>query len=147
MTITLYSITDDYRKLQKTVGTPLATLTGDLHERVSDIQLVVRVPGSAALSVGAANYAYIDTLGKYYFREQFEIENNTLLIHLKEDVRMNFATQILATECTVARLEDEKKANAYLLDPDYQAKAYKKYVQRNFPNSINDFSFILMTVG
>ena len=115
MTITLYNTTDDYRKLQKTVGTPLATLTGDLHERVSDIQLVVRVPGSAALSVGAANYAYIDTLGKYYFREEFE--------------------------------EEEKKANAYLLDPDYQAKAYKKHVQRNFPVTLNDFSYILMTVG
>lgn len=147
MNIILYTIQDDYRKLQKTVGTALATLTGDLHEKVSDTQLVVRVPGSAAASVGAANYAFIDTLGKYYFREQFEIENNTLLIHLKEDVRMNFATQILATECTVARVEDEKKANAYLLDPDYQAKAYKKHVQRNFPVTMNDFSFILMTVG
>lgn len=147
MNISLYAIQDDRRKLQKTVGTPLTTLTGDLHERVSDVQLVVRVPGSVATSVGAANYAYIDTLGKYYFREQFEIENNTLLIHLKEDVRMNFATQILATECTVARVEDETKANAYLLDPDYQAKAYKKHVQRNFPVTMNDFSFILMTVG
>lgn len=147
MNITLYAIQDDYRKLQKTVGTALVTLTGDLHEKVSDVQLVVRVPGSAAASVGAANYAFIDTLGKYYFREQFEIENNTLLIHLKEDVRMNFATQILATECTVARLENEKKANAYLLDENYQAKAYKKHVQRNFPNSIDNFSFILMTVG
>lgn len=147
MNISLYAIQDDRRKLQKTVGTPLATLTGDLHERVSDVQLVVRVPGSAAASVGAANYAFIDTLGKYYFREEFEIENNTLLIHLREDVRMNFAAQILATECTVSRVEDEKKANAYLLDADYQAKAYKKHVQRNFPNSMNDFSFILMTVG
>ena len=147
MNISLYTIQDDYRKLQKTVGTALTTLSGDLHEKVSDVQLVVRVPGSAAASVGAANYAYIDTLGKYYFREEFEIENNTLLIHLKEDVRMNFATQILATECTVARLENEKKANAYLLDANYQAKAYKKHVQRNFPNSIDNFSFILMTVG
>lgn len=147
MNISLYTIQDDYRKLQKTVGTALATLTGDLHEKVSDVQLVVRVPGLAAASVGAANYAYIDTLGKYYFREEFEIENNTLLIHLKEDVRMNFATQILATECTVARVENEKKANSYLLDANYQAKAYKKHVQRNFPNSIDNFSFILMTVG
>lgn len=147
MNVILYMIQDDYRKLQKTTGAALATLTGELHEKVSDTELSIRLPGSAAVSVGACNYVFIDTLGKYYFRRQFEIENNTVIIHLKEDVRMNFATPILNLTCTVSRLQDESKANAYLLDPDYQAKAYKKHVQRNFPNSLDDFSFILMTVG
>lgn len=145
MVITLYSTTDDYRKLQKTVGTALATLTGDLHEKVSDVQLVVRVPGSAANSVGAANYAYIDTLGKYYFREGFEIENNTLLIHLKEDVRMNFATQILATTATVNR--SASNWQGFLYDQGYQVLAYKTAAIRNFPTAIDDDTMILTTVG
>lgn len=145
MNISLYTIQDDYRKLQKTVGTALATLTGDLHEKVSDVQLVVRVPGSAVASVGAANYAYIDTLGKYYFREEFEIENNTLLIHLKEDVRMNFAVQILATSATVNR--SASNWQGFLYDQGYQVLAYKTAAIRNFPNAIDDDTMILTTVG
>ena len=145
MNISLYTIQDDYRKLQKTVGTALATLTGDLHEKVSDTQLVVRVPGSAAASVGAANYAYIDTLGKYYFREEFEIENNTLLIHLKEDVRMNFSTQILATSATVNR--SASNWQGFLYDQGYQVLAYKTAAIRNYPNAIDDDTMILTTVG
>lgn len=145
MNISLYTIQDDYRKLQKTVGTALTTLTGDLHEKVSDVQLVVRVPGSAAASVGAANYAFIDTLGKYYFREEFEIENNTLLIHLKEDVRMNFAAQILATTATVNR--SASNWQGFLYDQGYQVLAYKTAAIRNFPNAIDDDTMILTTVG
>lgn len=147
MTITFYRSADDYRTVNKNLGAALGTASGVLHERVSDLQFTVRVPSQYFNYITQANIVMVDTFQKYYFLESYEVQHDCVFINLVEDVRMSYATQIRAMECTVARLEDEKKANAYLLDPDYQAKAYKKHVQRNFPNSINDFSFILMTVG
>lgn len=147
MTITFYRTADDYRKVDKVLGAPLGTAIGELHERVNDLQFTVRVPSQYFNYITQANIVMVDTFQKYYFLESYEIQNDCVYINLVEDVRMSYATQIKAMECTVSRLEDERKANAYLLDPQYQAKAYKKRVQRNFPVTINDFSFILMTVG
>lgn len=147
MVITFYRTMDDYRVLNKTLGTALGSAAGVLHERVSVTQLSIKVPSSFFNYITQSNYVMIDTFQKYYFLNTYEIENDCVIINLKEDVRMSFATQIRGITATVSRVEDPTKANAYLLDNQYQAKAYKKYVHRTFPNSFEDFSYILMTVG
>lgn len=147
MTLTFYSITDDFRKLDKTVGTSTGSSTGELHERVNDLQFTVRLPGTMATIAGGANYCYVDLFGKYYFVRSLEVENNTVYVTLYEDVRMNFATQIKAMPATITRTANERKADAYLLDNKYIAKAYRQITTKDFPNELTDFSFILMTVG
>lgn len=145
MTLTFYAIQDDYRKLNKTLGTSTGSSTGDLHERVNDLQFTVRIPGSMATVAGGANYCYVDLFGKYYFVEGIDIENNTVYVNLKEDVRMNFATQIQNLHCTVDR--SASLFQGYLYDAGYQLLAYKRAAIRNFPVGVESDVMILTTVG
>lgn len=147
MTITFYNVVDDPRVVNKALGAAVGSATGVLHERVNSLSMTIRVPSAYFNYITQSNYAMIDTFQKYYYLESYDIQNDCVYINLREDVLKSFATQIGAMVCTVARTENERKADAYLIDPEYKAKAYKKYVQRNFPNSIEDFSYILITVG
>lgn len=147
MDINFYTITGDPRKVTKTLGTALATASGVLHERVNSLRMTVQIPSTFFNTVVQSNYVGIDTTGRHYFLESYDIRNDCILINLKQDVLMNFDTQIRGLHCTVARIQNEKMANGYLIDPEYKALAYKKIVTRNFPVELNDFSYILMTVG
>lgn len=109
--------------------------------------MTVQIPSTFFNTVVLANYVGIDTTGRHYFLESYDIRNDCILINLKQDVLMNFDSQIRGLHCTVARIQNEKLANGYLIDPEYKALAYKKIVTRNFPVELNDFSYILMTVG
>lgn len=147
MNINFYTITGDPRKVTKTLGTALATAAGVLHERVNSLRMTVQIPSTFFNYVVLANYVGIDTTGRHYFLESYDIRNDCILINLKQDVLYNFDAQIRGLHCTVARIQNEKLANGYLIDPEYKALAYKKIVTRNFPVELNDFSYILMTVG
>lgn len=147
MVVTFYNTPSDPRVVSKSLGTSTGSATGVLHEKVNSINMTVRLPGTCYNIVTQSNYVMLDLTQKYYFIESYEVQNDCCFIVLKEDVLMSYATQIQALRCTVARTENETKANAYLIDQQYKAKAYKKYVQRLFPNSIETWSYILMTVG
>lgn len=147
MNINFYSITGDPKKVTKTLGSVLGTATGVLHERINSLSMVIRVPSTFFNIIVLSNYVGIDTTGKHYFLESYDIQNDCVLINLKQDVLMNYSTQIRGLTCTVARIENEELANGYLVDPEYKALSYKKVVTRNFPVELNDFSYILMTVG
>lgn len=147
MTITFYNTPSDPRKVEKVLRTSTGSAIGVLHERVNSISMVVRLPGTCYNIVTQSNYVMLDLTQKYYFIEGYDVQNDCCYINLREDVLMSYKTQIEALRCTVARTESETRANAYLIDPQYKAKAYKKYVQRLFPNSVENWSYILMTVG
>lgn len=145
MVITFYRTTDDYRKLDKTLGTALGTATGQLHERVSDTQLTIKLPSSVFNIVTQSNYVMIDLFQKYYFLGPYEVENNCVLITLKEDVRMSFSTQIKNVVTTVTR--NAYQANGYIKDANYNALAYEGIQYKAFPKALDDTSCILTTVG
>lgn len=145
MVITFYNTADDYRVLDKTLGIATGSARGVLHERVSDVQISVKIHGSLFNVVTQSNYVMVDTFQKYYFLRTYEVENDCVIINLFEDVRMSFSTQIKNVNATVARQENLK--NGYLLDERYKAKTYKKIVHKEFPNALDDMSIILMTVG
>lgn len=66
---------------------------------------------------------------------------------LESDPLQSFAAEIKAVPATITRTENERKADAYLLDNKYIAKSYRQIVTKDFPNELSDYSFILMTVG
>lgn len=145
MVITFYKITDDYRVVDKTLGTSTGSATGVLHERANNLRLSVRIPGTLFSVVTSSNYAFIDTTQAYYYLDSYDIENDCVIINLKEDVRMTWATQIKGVNATVNR--QQNIAQAYLNDSNYQAMAYEAVATKRFPGSLDDFSYILMTVG
>lgn len=145
MVITFYRVTDDYRKLEKTLGSALGTATGVLHERVNDISLSIKLPSTLYNMVTQSNYVMIDTFQKYYFLRTYDIENDCVIVNLYEDVRMSFATQISDVSATVSR--NSMQANGYLKDANYSALAYESVQFKKFPVTLNDASCILVTVG
>ena len=144
-TLTFYKSASDYRALNKVLGTALGTAAGQLHEKINDVEMVIMLPGEYLNYCQNANIIYNSTTQKYYFLESYDVENNMVYVHLREDVRYNFRSQILTMNCTILRTESN--ANAYLLDNGYQIMAYDNIVAKTFPAGLTDESIILLTVG
>lgn len=145
MNISVYKMTSNPIALSKTIPTADATYTGYMHNKTNDVKFDVVLQGADYTALKDCNYAYIDTTNKYYFIESRVMDNNTCVLHLKQDVLYNYAAQIRACSATVMR--SSTKYNMYMLDNSYQVLAYKNIVTKAFPNGINTDSIILMTVG
>ena len=145
--ISLYQITDAENVVPKTLGTAVSTHTITLKDGCSIDKPTVSFSGSSAI-MATVNYAYIDAFGRYYFiRDRNMTVNGVCELTLESDPLQSFSAQLLAIPATITRTQNERLADAYLVDNKYIAKSYKQIVTRDFPNELNDFSFILMTVG
>lgn len=145
MNITLYTTTSPAIEVNKSL-TQRASITGEPHEIVSDKEMTLRLAIGNLASVKASNYCFIPETGKYYYiNPDYKIENQSVIIALKEDVLMSFRTQLFAQTCTVSR--NENLSNAYLYDNGYQLLAYKNIVTKLFPVGIDTDTIILMTIG
>lgn len=145
MNITLYSTSSPAIQVNKTLA-QRASITGEPHEIVSDKEMTLRLAIGNLANVKASNYCYIGDTGKYYYiNPDYKIENQSVIIALKEDVLMSFKTQLLAQTVTVSR--NENLSNAYLYDNGYQLLAYKNIVTKTFPVGIDTDTIILMTIG
>lgn len=145
MTITLYTTASPAVQVNKSL-TPRETITGEPHEIISDKEMTMRLSNSKLGVVKQSNFCLIPETGKYYFiNPDYKIENQSVIIALKEDVLMSFKDILLAQTCTVSR--NENLSNAYLYDNGYQLLAYKNIVCKKFPAGLTDNSIILMTVG
>lgn len=145
MVITLYKINEDYRKVDKALGTSTGSATGVLHEKVNDLKMSVKLPGTLFNVVTASNYCFIDVTQAYYYLDSYDIENDCVIVNLTMDVRKTFATQIRNIQATVTRQEYQKQG--YLSDNKYNALAYEGVQYKTFPNAMTDASYILVTVG
>lgn len=145
MVVTFYNYVGDPRVLDKALGTSTGSATGVLHERVSDTKLSIKMPSTVFNVLTQSNYCMIDTFGKYYYLDPFEVENDCVIVNMHEDVRKTFAAQIKAMPATIDRNEYQKQG--YLNDSGYNAMAYQGVQYKHFPNGLTDASYILVTVG
>ena len=145
MVVTFYSTNDDPRKLNKTLGTALGTASGQLHKKTNNLQLDIKVPSTYHNIITQSNYVMLDLFQKYYYLESYDVENDCVVINLKEDVRMSWATQISLVETTISR--STSGYNGYLKDANYNALAFAGVQYKAFPNALDDTSCILVTVG
>ena len=145
MVITFYKINDDYRVVDKTLGTSTGSATGVLHEKANNLSLSVKLPGTLFNVVTSSNYCFIDTTQAYYYLDSYDIENDCVIININQDVRKTWATQIKGVNATVTR--QEMIRNGYLNDSKYQALSYQGVQYKTFPNAMEDASYILVTVG
>lgn len=146
--ISLYQITDDEIVFPKTIPyDPVATHTITLKDGCSIDRPVVSFSGGAAI-MATINYAYIDAFGRYYFiRDRNMLVNGVCELTLESDPLQSFSNDILSIDATIRRQEDRTKSDAYIMDQKYIGKAYQRIMTRDFPIGLDDFSFILMTVG
>lgn len=144
MNIKLYNTTSPRNKLNKTLNL-VADITGESNEKIGDHDTIFIVSKGHLIGVQGSNYLLSGISGKYYYIEDYEIENQCVKIICKEDVLMSYKTQILANTCTISR--NANLSNAYLLDNGYQLLAYENIVTKTFPKGLTDEAVILLTVG
>ena len=141
--VILYTITDDARVLHKTLSSG-STYSCTFRAPVDVKDPTIRISTSDNLS--DINYMYISRYGRYYFVNRIDVGPNelwTLTGHV--DVLMSNQTQLEQLSGTLER--SETVYNGYLNDPEYKALAYRQIVTKQFPNAIDQDSFILVTVG
>lgn len=144
MNIKLYNTSSPRNKLSKTLNL-VADITGESNINVGEHNTQFILSKGHLAGVKGSNYLLCADTGKYYYIENYEIQNQTVIITCKIDVLMSYKTQILAQTCTISK--NEKYSNSYLYDDGYQLLAYKNIVTKTFPNGLTDNSIILMTVG
>lgn len=144
MIITFYAITDDPKKVAKTLP-PGTALTGTLQED-TDLYTPTFTLEESLTTARLFNYCYIADFGRYYFLDP-PTQETAGLVRFKAhcDVLMSFSSQYLSLFATVER--NENRANGYLIDPEYKAVAYEEIITKEFPNAMTNDSIILLTVG
>lgn len=90
------------------------------------------------------NYAKIND--NYYFIEPVNNGSNTVnTFEFTLDYYYTFKDIILNTECIIER--SASFSNAYLVDNDYIISSKTETITKAFPNSANNDTIVLMTVG
>lgn len=142
MLVNFYSMNEDRNSVNKTIPT-IAPLSRDLNipndVNVHEFDAVITKEGFNY------NYAYIGYLHRYYHVEVTHINAAQYRAHFTCDYAKTFADVIENIETNVIR--SESAFNGYLSDGQLQTYAYEQIVCKQFPNSMNDDSIILMTIG
>lgn len=128
LTITLYKMTEDPRKINKTLpstaGTFLTFSTSWLKDMFTVMDPDVTLASSDDLST--YNYMKVDTLNRYYFiRPQIQ-SNGLWKLNAHEDVLQVFQSQIKGNSGIIERTEDENAYNTYLSDSIFESLVYRK---------------------
>lgn len=145
ITMSLYQVTDDVNVLGKTIPAATSTHTITLKDGCSIDKPVVTFSAQAS-ALAPLNYAYIDTFQRYYWiTDRKSLVNGVMELTLESDSLESFSAEIRLVPATITRNTNSKQG--YLNDNGYNALAYEKVMYRTFPNALDDFSYILMTVG
>jgi len=143
--ISLYQISEAENVMPKTIPAPISTHPITLKEGCSIDNPTVSFSGNAAI-MATLNYAYIDAFGRYYYiTDRNMLVNGVCELTLESDPLQSFVTPIKNVTATITR--NEYIAQGYLNDSNYQAMAYEAVATKRFSGELNDFSYILMTVG
>lgn len=132
MTLKFYNVTEDKRKLIKTLtdsggsSNLLATLTGNIKSDTSVIDPEFETTYSADLF--KSNYIYAADLRRYYFITNITVSAQRLYINAHVDVLMTYSTDILKLRGLVERQQHEYNCNLYLTDRAY--KAEQRHIMR-----------------
>lgn len=117
MKITLYRCADDERKLEKTLADGLE-IEGTLKAGADILAPSVLFKGSVETLL-ERNYAYIPSLGRYYFlRDAFVVANGLCDLSFEVDVLQTYAEKILACGGRVVKSQtpEQYKLDKVLLD-------------------------------
>lgn len=144
MTITLYNNSSEPNKISKHL-TPVSTaLSGSLRNESEMVNPVVLIEGNIS-SLQNANYARIESFGRYYYiTEMKSIRNNIVELHLHTDVLMSF--NISAVSGVV--IEAENVGSDYLQGRQFVRLVKSKTDILPFSGGLLDSGeYILITAG
>ena len=145
MKVQIYKTESEKNKLNKQLEL-VKEIDVKLLNNTEILKPVIEVSHIPIKDLNSANYMYIPDLNRYYFIDNIELmTGNNVYISGSVDVLMSYMADILNLKGTVKRAETLK--NGYILDEHYKSVSYSQITTKRFPNSMNQDSFILMTVG
>lgn len=147
MTVTFYSVSDDARVLNKTLGDAVSTLSSvEIYGECSIMDPVLKLVYDADLL--DANYCYISDWKRYYYIENYDVSNGReMYVRMREDVLMSNKTAIGNLTCTIVRTAQNGKANLYLDDGKFKVLNYPRIQTKKFPNSLNKTLAYVLTIA
>lgn len=144
MTITLYRNSSIPNKVVKNL-TQVTSITGTLRAGTSILSPSILLEGASLTSINY-NYFKVNEWNRYYFLGPVEYGiKDTVTITGVVDVLMSFASDILKARAIIER--QENLWNMYLNDNGVIMNQNYKHKIKKFPNSFNDFSYILALAG
>lgn len=124
MTIYLYKISDDKRKLTKNLGQAWQ-ITGTMRSIIDVIDPVIQIEHTqtAQIDITKYNYIYIPDFNRYYFINDISADTDKLWsIKCHVDVLMSFADELKTVNVIASR--NSNVINYYLNDSDVPLNAY-----------------------
>lgn len=144
MSLQMYTNTSDNNHITKTITTIGTAITCDFKDDTS-LETPAVIISPAAYS-SACNYVYLSDTGRYYYVTDVTFSHQRVILYLKVDVLMSFASSIKASKCVAYR--STNKYQSYLADDLYPRLQYNKPVTKAFPFSFSKkLNYILTIAG
>ena len=155
MNIEFYSISDDRKKIKKTLN-PLGSINAQLKTPCSIMKPVLQIKKSAlGTEWYRVNYAHIDAFGRYYFVENVTAENDGIIsMELSIDVLYTYKEQLLNTQFQVVRAQ--RSYDSYFVDTQIPLRNYKAIRQDkdidfigSLPQDVGDakYNYVMTVAG
>lgn len=147
MKVAFYTISDDPRVVDKTLGTKILEPECSIWGEDSILTPSLRLAYNSTLL--SCNYCYISEWNRYYYVESYDVsQGREMYVRLREDVLKSNSAAIKALSCTVVRTAQNGKANLYLDDGKFKVLNYPRIQTKKFPNSLNKtLSYVLTIAG
>ena len=125
MNVSVYSVSDDKRTINKNIGVPITTYQGvRLKEDTDIINPIFRLTKIAIADLKKINYLYCEYLGRYYFINDITFSKGGIVeLSCHVDVLQTYASAILSREAYVTRQENASKSQNYFYDSNYPIRS------------------------
>ena len=151
MTLTVYNISDDPRKLTKTLGDAIGTYTVNPTANCDILNPVVSVhsTGTNAFPLNA-NYATLSDTGRQYFIKDITLgTGGKVFVHMAVDVLGTYDTQIRECACTITRAQ--WTGRTMIPDDQFPINTSKRELKvatlHGLPFSPVDATIVVQTIG
>ena len=149
MTIYLYSIKEDRRKVTKiTVATvPIDTLSAHCKADVNVLDPVLEVANSANLP--NCDYFYVPDWNRYYFVTGLTVGAQRCYLSGHVDVLQSYESDIRKIVAVIERQQSKSKGQLYMSDKMFKSEARKVIQIKKFNRQFNKgaSSYVLATGG
>jgi len=145
MTIDLLNSTDRTNKVQKTFTTIQGGISGTMRHTLDELSPIFELQITQN-TLSGAKYLYCSETNKYYHIEKTYPNKAFMVVECHEDVLSSFKDHGLMNLSVIAS-RSSNMWNLYLQDAGRQTQQNQNTYIKEFPNSFNDLSFVMITSG
>lgn len=147
MTVELYTVTDDRRVVNKTLGTAVKQATCIIKEDCDLLNPEIEL--AYFTNIEKCNYMYIDTFHRYYYIDNMTFSKQRVFIKAHVDVLKTYTDSVKNSTVIVRRSAEKSKYWLYLDDPYFMTSADDIVEVIKFPNKdvFTGKSFLLTVAG